>query len=95
MLGRHRESLSIYRRLIRRGTNSIARGPCGEGPARARALILDCWYRVAHSETKLKNYKAALAAYRRHLQLRSRTSGSIYSKRMVTEELSKVAKMLA
>lgn len=36
MLGREREALKIYQRLVKRGAESITHGECGEGLARAR-----------------------------------------------------------
>jgi hypothetical protein len=33
MLGRTSESVRVYRRLIRRGVDSVAHGDCGEGLA--------------------------------------------------------------
>src|SRR4051794_28575233 len=41
MLKRHREAIPIYRRLVRRGVESVAYGDCGEGLAWARGLVAD------------------------------------------------------
>ena len=78
MLGRHRDAIEIYRSLIRRGARRIANGPCGEGLARARGLVADCHYRIAKSLEALRQRKAALAEFERHLELRGPGCQSIY-----------------
>lgn len=47
MLGRKREALTLFRRLLNRGEQRLAFDPCGEGVQWARSLIADCFYRVA------------------------------------------------
>src|SRR5262245_20839579 len=47
MLGRTREAIYIYKKLVKRGVEGIAYGDCGEGLAWARGLVADCLYRLA------------------------------------------------
>jgi tetratricopeptide (TPR) repeat protein len=90
MLGRHRMALRVYRQLLSRGVNQIAHGDCGEGRGWARGLMADCLYRQAQSYTKLKEPKAAIEAYRKHLRMRGSGCRSIYTVRTVTKELSEL-----
>ncbi len=78
MLGRKREAIAIYRRLVKRGVRSIATGRCGEGLAWARGLVADCWYRLASSYRTLGRQRAATNAYRQHLRMRGPGCRSIY-----------------
>lgn len=78
MLGHLDEASRIYRRLIRRGAQRIARGRCGEGIRDARRLIADCWFRLGQVRELEGNPAGAKAAYRKHLSARN-PCGSIYS----------------
>ena len=78
MLGREKEAIKIYRNLIRRGVDSIAFGECGEGLARARGLIADCYYRLFSCYQSLGAKKTAQSFLHKHLSLRGRGCHSIY-----------------
>jgi tetratricopeptide (TPR) repeat protein len=78
MLGRHDEALRVYRRLVRRGVESIAYGDCGEGLAWARGLVADCHYRIMNSYDALSNRSAANRALVKHLEMRGPGCRSIY-----------------
>ena len=90
MLGRHSMALRVYRQLLSRGVEQIAHGDCGEGRAWARGLMADCLYRQAQSYTELKEQKAAIDAYRKHLKMRGPGCRSIYAVRTVKKELSEL-----
>jgi tetratricopeptide (TPR) repeat protein len=79
MLGRTREAVYIYKRLVKRGIEDIAYGDCGEGLAWARGLVADCFYRLAKCYDELGRHKNSLDYYSRHLQLRGPGCRSIYS----------------
>ena len=78
MLGRKREAIALYRRLIRRGVRAIAIGRCGEGTAWARALVADCYYRLAACLADVSQLKQAAHPLRRHLEVRGPGCHSIY-----------------
>jgi len=88
MLGRHRMALRVYRQLLTRGIEQIAHADCGEGRVWARGMIADCFYRQAQSYKKLKEQKAAIDAYQRHLRMRGPGCRSIYAVRTVRKESS-------
>ena len=87
MLGRHRKAIAIYRRLIRRGVQSIAFGNCGEGLAWARSLVADCWYRLAICQTEIGRRTDAVSSYKRHLAMRGPGCHSIYPLKDVRRRL--------
>ena len=87
MLGRMNEATNVYRRLIRRGVNSIAHGDCGEGLAQARGLVADCWYRIALCQRKSGSATAARKSLKHHLALRGPGCRSIYPLKEVKREL--------
>lgn len=91
MLGRHREAMIIFHRLIRRGIESIAFDDCGEGLAWARGLVADCWYRLARLHSKRNRRRDAVRCYRQHLAMRGPGCHSIYSLREVRRELHEYA----
>jgi hypothetical protein len=86
MLKRTEEAVIIYKRIIKRGTNQIAYGKCGEGKARARGLTADCHYRLAQCYRDLGKFKEALQEYKRHLSLRGPGCNSIYGINTVRKE---------
>ncbi len=90
MLGRHRTALRMYRTLVSRGVEQIGREECGEGRAWARGLVADCLYRLANSYKELKERKAAIDSYRKHLRMRGPGCRSIYSVARVKIELSEL-----
>lgn len=90
MLGRYREGLSIFRRVIRRGVESIAHGECGEGVGWARGLIADCHYRTAGCYRKLKQEARSLREFEKHLDMRGPGCYSIYSLREVGKQFAHV-----
>lgn len=91
MLGRTREALAIYHRLIKRGVDRIAYGACGEGLAKARGLVADSLYRLAKCYKTINKPEQAINAYKRHLAMRGPGCRSIYSLRAVRKELNDMA----
>ena len=90
-LERRREAIPIYRRLIKRGVESIAFGDCGEGLAWSRGLVADCWYRLARCERELGHRARAVHCYKQHLAMRGPGCRSIYPLRDVRTELQDLA----
>ena len=88
MLGRYEEAIAVYRRLIRRGVESIANDECGEGLRWARGLVADCHYRLAGCYEHLGSKAAAWRALERHLDLRGPGCSSIYPLAEVRREFA-------
>ena len=86
MLGRYRQAMVIFQRLIRRGVESIAFDDCGEGLAWARGLVADCWYRLARLHSKRSCRRYAVRCYRQHLAMRGPGCRSIYPLREMRRE---------
>jgi tetratricopeptide (TPR) repeat protein len=86
MLDRPQEALILYQRIIERGIDSIANGPCGEGRARARGLYADSLYRMSHCYNVLGDKAKAIEMLALHLQKRGPGCHSIYSLRSVRRE---------
>ena len=90
MLGREREALKVYQRLVRRGAEAIAYGECGEGLARARGLVADCLYRMAECYECLGQRKKAVEFFEKHLAQRGAGCHSIYPLHKVRKELDEL-----
>jgi tetratricopeptide (TPR) repeat protein len=88
MLGEFQKAADFYHRLIRRGVPSLAYDECGEGMARARGLVADCWHRLGHCEAKLGRKAKAVHHLKHHLLLRGRGRRSIYPANSVKRELN-------
>ena len=95
MLERTEEAIIIYKRIIRRGINQIAYGDCGEGKGRARGLIADCHYCLAHCYQDIGKVKEAQQEYMRHLSLRGPGCNSIYDINTVRKEVLNLKKRAA
>ncbi len=83
MLGRRKEALKLYQRLLSWGEDDLACGECGEGIRAARSLIADCHYRIALIWEELGQRKKALTAYAEHFARRRPGTHSIYPLREV------------
>jgi tetratricopeptide (TPR) repeat protein len=90
MVGRDRDAVAIYQRLVRRGVDAIANGPCGEGRGRARSLVADSLFRMARSLEALGKPKAALNAFATHLDMRGPGCRSIYSLKEVSRRQERI-----
>ena len=92
MLDRSEEAIAIYRRLVHRGVERLARGDCGEGRTWAKGLIADCHYNLARCYRDVGKRKPAVASYRRYLDLRKSGYRSIYSIVKARKELKSLMK---
>jgi tetratricopeptide (TPR) repeat protein len=86
MLGRKREAIQVFRRLVRRGAQSLAYGECGEGIAKARALVADCLYRLALCYRDLGRRSRAAKFFEQHIASRGPGCRSIYPVREVRKK---------
>lgn len=91
MLGRKKEALAIYGRLIRRGIDRLAYGECGEGLAWARGLVASCYYRRALCYGDLGLRRRARNSLVTHLRMRGPGCQSWYPLREVRDELKNLA----
>ena len=94
MLGRKKEALVLFRRLLNRGEQRLAHGPCGEGVQWARSLMADCLYRIAVILEEQHQRKRAVRAYKEHLSRRKGGSQSIYPLREVERRYKALASQL-
>jgi tetratricopeptide (TPR) repeat protein len=80
MVGRDAEAIELYKKLIRKRTDSIASDQCGEGQDWAKGLLADCLYRLAECYADLGDDSKSLHFLNRFkLKLEDGVSG-IYTK---------------
>jgi tetratricopeptide (TPR) repeat protein len=84
MLGREKEAIGIWKRLIRRGVREIAYGRCGEGIRRARELTNDCRYTIGAAYASLGRSDLAKRYLRAHIAHRGPNCGSVYDLRQLS-----------
>jgi hypothetical protein len=92
MLGRHEEALELYSHLVSQGVNRIARGRCGEGLARARGLVADCYLRMSDSLKALGRRGDSFKLFEKHLDMRGPGCHSIYPLSSLDRRRSKYKK---
>ncbi len=81
MTGGQQQAISIWRSLIRRGVENLARDECGEGVRWARGLVNDCYFRLAEAYKILGNRRLATRYMREHLANRGRGVASVFSRK--------------
>ena len=88
LLGRVGEAMAVYRRILNRGVESLARGPCGEGRRSALALMNHCRYRIALCYRDGGEYRPAIQWLKKHLAHRARGIPCVFPIREVRSQLS-------
>jgi predicted Zn-dependent protease len=86
MLGQQAQAIAIWKRLLKRGTKSVAYGPCGEGLTWAKSLLNDCRYRIANTYRQLGKSNQARLYYKAYLKQRAQGVPSVYDKRTVRKQ---------
>jgi tetratricopeptide (TPR) repeat protein len=88
MLGRRREAIELWRRLLRRNLERLAFGTCGEGMRWAESLQNDCRYRIGIAYLNESRHALARRFIVRHLELRRAGLPSLYTRREVLRKLA-------
>lgn len=88
MLGRKKEAIRVYRKILRMGVREIAYGNCGEGIRVARTKINDVKYRLGLLFADLDRYDIAVRYIKQHIKHRDRNTPSIYHLRDVKKRLA-------
>jgi tetratricopeptide (TPR) repeat protein len=89
MTGDVKKAIKIWLRLLSMDTEKIANGLCGEGIARAKALQMDCAFRLGIAYRDLKNPKESKKYFDLHLNLRYPGNCSIYRRKYAIERIKK------
>ena len=89
--GHEREAIRIWKRLLRRGVERIASGPCGEGRRHAESLLNDCRYRIGKTYWFLGRHALAFRYMHAHWTHRRKGLPSIYSRADVRRNLIRMA----
>jgi len=91
MLNDNANAISIYTKLIKRGTDRIARDQCGEGRRWAGSLIADCWYRLGTCYRDAGDKKKAIECWSKHFEMVVKGIDSIYSYPDVLQDIIECA----
>lgn len=87
MLGKKRQAIIKWKKLIKIGIEKIAYEECGEGLPWARSLLNDCYYQMALAYYSIKNKSDAIKYLKLHIKNRSSKCKSIYHMRDVKKKL--------
>jgi len=90
MLERDEEAINVWKKIVKRGVNSIAYGECGEGIRRARSFVNDSRYRIGLAYADLGKPHLAKKYIREHINNRGRNTPSSYNLRNVRKKLAMV-----
>ncbi len=87
MLERNEEALKVYKKLLRKGVQSVAYDDCGEGIRAARRLLNDCRYRIGLIYARTGNINLAKKYIQEHIDHRNSNTPSIYGLKEVKKKL--------
>ncbi len=90
MLGRGKEAIEIWRRLLRKGKRKIAVGECGEGIRSAKEIVNSCRYRLGVAYADLGRRDLAIRYLKLHLKFRQRGIPCPQTKREVKARLKRI-----
>lgn len=88
MHGLAKEALAVWKGLLKRGVQVIARGECGEGMASARSLLNDCNYRIGACYAWIGQKALAARYFHKYMENRRKGIRSIYNIREVKKKLA-------
>lgn len=91
MLGREKEAIVVWKRLLKRGADRIAYGECGEGIRWAESMLNDCRYKIGLCNADIGNVRAAKRYFKMHLKNRRPRLPSLYPRRKVESEMRKLS----
>lgn len=89
-LGRKKEAINIWAKIINRGITRIAYDECGEGLIFAKSLINDCRYRIGLDYFDSKEPELAKKFLNEYLRNRAKKVKSIYLKSDAINRLKKL-----
>jgi len=72
LMGREKEAIEIWKKLLRKGRNRIARGEHIAGMRDASCLLNQCRFRLALSHARLGSIASAIRYLKRHIANRAR-----------------------
>ena len=90
MLGKEKEAIKVFQKIINKGIEEIAYGECGEGIRWAKALYADCFYRLALSYLRIGQKRKAKENFEKHFVNRGRGIPSIYKINEVKKKYKKL-----
>lgn len=94
MLRQETKAIRVWKQLLRRGEDDIAKGECGEGVRWTRSLLNDCRYRIALAYRDLGKFDIALQYLKEHIENRSPGIPSIYPLSEVKKKLAQLQEQL-
>jgi len=93
MVGKEKEAIKNWKKIIKKGEERIAYNECGEGLVWARSLINDSLYRIGLSYNDLGKYSLAIYYIQKHIMNR-KSIKSIYNLRTVKKKLEMIKEKL-
>ncbi len=90
--GKVRAAWQIYRGLLNKGPEKIAKGPCGEGLSWANSLMVDCIFSIGLCLQRMGKTDQAALFFGKFLELRAMWDGGIYGFEDALDALGKFEK---
>lgn len=89
-LGRKKEAINVWKKIIKRGIKKIAYDECGEGLVYAKSLINDCRYRIGLDYLDSRKKELAKKFLSEYLRNRAKKVKSIYFSSDAIDRLKKL-----
>ncbi len=89
MTGDIYKAIGIWKKLLNKDTQKLANGPCGEGLTAAKALQMDCAFRLGIAFRDLNKVEESKKYFDLHLKLRYPGNRSIYKRTYVMNRIKK------
>ena len=89
-LEKFEDAFSIYRSLLSKDPQKLAKGPCGEGISWTISLLIDCFFRLGLCFHEMGDDELALKSFLKFLEFRSHWTDGIHSIQDATEEIAEI-----
>jgi hypothetical protein len=93
-VGRYENALSLYNKILDKGTAAVAHGECGEGSDGAESLLADSAYRAALCYQNLNRLQEAFESILTHFSMLEQGAKSIYPEPEVRQVLKSLSQFV-
>jgi tetratricopeptide (TPR) repeat protein len=90
MTGETKRAIDVWKKLFSMDIEKLANDNCGEGVTRAKALQMDCAFRIGIAYATLRELSKSKEYFDKHLKLRHPGNRSIYDLKYVKDRIKRI-----
>ncbi len=90
MMGEIKKAIAVWEKLFLMDIEKLANDNCGEGITRAKALQMDCAFRIGMAYATLEELNKSKVYFENHFKLRYRGNRSIYDLKYVKDSIKRI-----